>query len=378
MTTKIIDADSHILEPPDLWLTYLEPELRDRAMCVKTDSQGLEYLEVDGKPASGVKGGMLANIAGAGRTDLEHFLTPGAVPYAQARAEAPPSGDPDARLRWLDDEGSDSTFLYPSLGLDWPQDCRDPIMAAAYTRAYNNWLNDFCSTDPERLLPIAHISLLDVEEGVKELERAHGLGMKGAYPPVVPFNGIPYGEPHYDRFWATAEDLGVPISLHVTGNVHGVGGDLYPRAYTAPFWWFLVTDMGDVLIAFTSLFQGGLFERFPALKIVVVETGSGWLPYWLERMDGFFDKIGFTTPLKMRPSEYFKRQCWIVVDPDETTAPYTINFVGADRFMWGSDYPHTEGEAGALDELKENLESLPEDVQGRVLGGNAAELYGLS
>ena len=78
------------------------------------------------------------------------------MPYAQARAEAPPSGDPDARLKWLDDEGSDSTFLYPSLGLDWPQDCRDPIMAAAYTRAYNNWLNDFCSTNPARLLPIAH------------------------------------------------------------------------------------------------------------------------------------------------------------------------------------------------------------------------------
>ena len=96
MTTKIIDADSHILEPPDLWLQYLEPELQERAMRIKTDSQGLEYLEVDGKPASGVRGGMLANIAGAGRTDLEHFLTPGAVPYEEARADAPASGDPDA------------------------------------------------------------------------------------------------------------------------------------------------------------------------------------------------------------------------------------------------------------------------------------------
>ena len=110
------------------------------------------------------------------------------------------------------------TLLYPSIGLDWPQDCRDPILAAAYTRAYNNWLLDFCSGHPDRLLPVAHISLLDVEEGVKELERANGKGMKGAYPPVVPFNGIPYGEPHYDRFWGTAEELGTPISLHVTGN----------------------------------------------------------------------------------------------------------------------------------------------------------------
>ena len=378
MTTKIVDADSHILEPPDLWVRYLEPELRDRAMCIKTDAQGLEYLEVDGKPASGVRGGMLSNIAGSGRTDLEHFLTPGAVPFEEARRMALPAADPDERVKWLDSEGSDMTFLYPSIGLDWPQDCRDPILAAAYTRAYNNWLLDFCSGHSDRLLPVAHVSLLDVEEGVKELTRAESRGMKGAYPPVVPFNGIPYGEPHYDRFWGAAEDLGIPISLHVTGNVHGVGGDLYPRSYTAPFWWFLVTDMGDVLIAFTSLFQGGLFERFPELKIVVVEAGSGWLPFWLERMDGLFDKVGFTTPLTLRPSEYFKRQCWIVVDPDETTAAYTINFVGADRFLWGSDYPHTEGEAGALDELKENLESLPQDTQARVLGDNAAELYRLA
>ena len=126
MTTKIIDADSHILEPPDLWLQYLEPELKERAMRIKTDSQGLEYLEVDGKPASGVRGGMLANIAGAGRTDLEHFLTPGAVPYEEARADAPASGDPDERVKWLDSEGSDMTLLYPPLGSTGPRTAGTP------------------------------------------------------------------------------------------------------------------------------------------------------------------------------------------------------------------------------------------------------------
>ena len=378
MTTKIIDADSHILEPPDLWLTYLEPELRDRAMRVKTDAQGLEYLEVDGKPASGIKGGMLANIAGAGRTDLEFFLTPGNVTYEEARASAPPSGNPDERLKWLDAEGSDSTFLYPSLGLDWPQDCRDPIMAAAYTRAYNNWLNDFCSTDPDRLLPIAHISLLDVGEGIKELERTHGLGMRGAYPPVVPFNGIPYGEPHYDRFWATAEDLGVPISLHVTGNVHGVGGTFILGRIQPPSggsWSPTWETFSSRLPAFSraACSKGSLNSRSSWWK-----RGRGGCPTGWREWTASSTRLDSPRPSRCAPSEYFKRQCWIVVDPDETTAPYTINFVGADRFMWGSDYPHTEGEAGALDELKENLESLSEDVQARVLGGNAAELYGLS
>ena len=210
MTTKIIDADSHILEPPDLWLQYLEPELKERAMRIKTDSQGLEYLEVDGKPASGVRGGMLANVAGAGRTDLEHFLTPGAVPYEVARADAPASGDPDERVKWLDSEGSDMTLLYPSLGLDWPQDCRDPILSAAYTRAYNNWLIDFCSGHPDRLLPVAHVFPAGRGGRRKELVRTEAKGMKGAYPPRRTVQRIPYGEPHYDRFWARPKTWAYP------------------------------------------------------------------------------------------------------------------------------------------------------------------------
>lgn len=378
MTAKIIDADSHVLEPSDLWVRYLEPEFRDRAMQVKRDEKGLEYLEVDGKPAAGVRGGMLSNLSGAGRSDLSEFLRPGAVTYDQARSMAIPGSDADERIILLDREGSDATILYPSLGLDWPQDCNDPVLSAAYSRAYNNWVLDFCSDHSNRLIPVGQVSLLDVSEGIKELIRTNAKGMKGVYPPVVPFNGIPYGERHYDPFWYKAEELGVPISLHVTGNVTGTGGDLYPRSYTSPFWWFLVTDMGDVLMAFTSLFQGGVFERFPDLQVVVVETGAGWLPYWLGRMDSLFDKVGFTTPLKMRPSEYFQRQCWIVLDPDELTAAFTVAFIGADRFLWGSDYPHTEGDMGALQELKENLISIPENDQNLVLGENAIALYGLT
>ncbi len=377
MTSRVIDADSHILEPGDLWANYLEPQYKGRAMCIKKDDQGLEYLEVDGEPSRGVRGGVLSNIAGSGRNDLEHFLTPGAVSFDEAREMVPPARDPHERARWLDREGVDATLLYPSLGLDWTQDCRDPALAAAYTRAYNNWLHDFCADYPDRLLPVAHISLLDVKEGVKELRRTVGLGMKGAYPPVVPFNGVPYGEPHYDPFWTEAQEMGIPVSLHVTGNVNGAGSDLYPKSYAAPFWWFLVTDMGDVLMAFTSLFQGGLFDRFPTLKLVVVETGAGWLPYWLDRMDSLFNKVGFTTPMKMRPSEYFRRQCWIVLDPDESTAAHTVEFVGQDRFLWGSDYPHTEGDVGALRELKENIRSLSDEAKDRILGANAIELYGL-
>ena len=378
MATRIIDADSHIVEPSNLWETYLEPEYRDRAMRIKLDEKGLEYLEINGKPSNVIKGGVLCNLMGAGRTDLERFLTPGAFPFDEARKSIPAAGEPQPRVQWLDDEGVDATILYPSVGLDWPQDCADAEVAAAYCRAYNNWLAEFCQESPHRLLGIGHITLLDVAEGVSEMKRALKLGMKGIYPPTVALNGIPYGEPHYDAFWAEAQDQGMPVSLHVTGYVNGFGGHLYRKSYDTPFWWYLVMDMGEVLSAFTSLFQGGVFERFPEAKVVVVETGSGWLPYWLERMDHLFDKLHFTTPLKLRPSEYFERQCWIVIDPDEKTAPATLGFVSHDRFLWGSDYPHTEGEAGALDELKENIASLSEETRNKILGANAVQLYNLN
>ncbi len=376
MAPRIIDADSHIVEPSDLWETYLEPEYRDRAMRLKLDDQGLEYMEIDRKPSSRMSGGGLSGIMAAGQDDIGEFS---ALPYEEARELVPPARDPRARVEWLDEEGVDATLLYPSIGLDWTEDCTDPKLSAAYCRAYNNWLDEFCAHDPERLLGIAHISLLDVEEGVAEMKRAGKLGMKGIYPPVVPFNGIPYGEAHYDPFWAEAQSMNIPVSLHVTGHTMGFGGHIYPKDSSSPSdWWFLVMDMGDVISTFTSLFQGGLFDRFPTLKVVVVETGTGWLPWWLERMDHLFDKLSFGVPLKLRPSEYFERQCWILVDPDEKTVGATLSFVGHDRFMWGSDYPHTEGEAGALDELKENIAPLSGETQNKILGETAIELYGLS
>lgn len=352
MAPRIIDADSHIVEPSDLWETYLEPEYRDRAMRLKLDDQGLEYMEIDRKPSSRMSGGGLSGIMAAGQDDIGEFS---ALPYEEARELVPPARDPRARVEWLDEEGVDATLLYPSIGLDWTEDCTDPKLSAAYCRAYNNWLDEFCSHDPERLLGIAHISLLDVEEGVAEMKRAGKLGMKGI------------------------QSMNIPVSLHVTGHTMGFGGHIYPKDSSSPSdWWFLVMDMGDVISTFTSLFQGGLFDRFPTLKVVVVETGTGWLPWWLERMDHLFDKLSFGVPLKLRPSEYFERQCWILVDPDEKTVGATLSFVGHDRFMWGSDYPHTEGEAGALDELKENIAPLSGETQNKILGETAIELYGLS
>ncbi len=376
MSPKIIDSDAHILEPPDLWETYLESEYRERGLHIKLDERGYEYVELDGKMCKQDRGGVLANIAGAGQ-DPKKILSPGEIPYEEARQLNRPAADPHDRIKLLDTEGVDAVLLYPSIGLDWPEDCDDPKLEAAMCRAYNNWVLDFCKPYPDRLIPIGHIPMLDVQESIKELKRAVNLGAKGLYVHNTAQRGTPYGDPYYDPFWAEASDAGIPVSLHVSSNVGVAPGNLYPRTAEFSFWWLTVTNVGDVLFSLVSLLQGRVFDRFPNLKIAVLEIGSGWLPWYMERMDGIYDKVGFTSPMKLLPSEYLKRQVWVAMEADETTVPNTIKYIGEDRCMWSSDYPHIEAESGALQELTETLSPLTEEARRKVLGENAANLYGL-
>ena len=131
-------------------------------------------------------------------------------------------------------------------------------------------------------------------------------------------------------------------------------------------------------INFTSFFAEGTFERFPSLKLVVLESGIGWLVYWIDRMDEKFEVNGFTTPMKQMPSEYFQRQCWIAMDPDERLARFSIEVLGADKFLWAFDYPHSDSIVNPVKELKENLAPLPEESQRKVFGETAIKLYSLT
>ncbi|MCH8088443.1 MAG: amidohydrolase family protein, partial [Chloroflexi bacterium] len=133
----------------------------------------------------------------------------------------------------------------------------------------------------------------------------------------------------------------------------------------------------DLKINFTSFFNGGTFEHFPSLKVVILESGIGWLAYWIDRMDEKFEVNGFTTPMKQKPNEYFQRQCWAVMDPDERLARFNIEALGADKFMWAYDYPHSDSVVEPVSKLKENLSPLPEEAQRKVFGENAIDLYKL-
>ena len=175
-TTGAIDADGHILEPPDLWEKYLEPQYRARALRLRTNAEGLEYFECNGKTSKLLPPGFAGSLGGMGASD---FLPSPARTYVRGAPFG--SMDPKERIARLDSEGLAKAVLYPTLGILWEPEVRDPEIAAAHTRAYNRWIMDFCADSGGRLVPIAHISLSDPTMAATETERALRAGAKGIF-----------------------------------------------------------------------------------------------------------------------------------------------------------------------------------------------------
>lgn len=372
-----IDADGHILETPDAWEKYIDPQYKDRAMRITVGPDGLEVLEIGGRPSKFMKPGQLAAFGGMGKSPEEVSPHPDRTYVNMA-----PFGsmDPKQRLQRMDAEGLDKAIVYPSMGLIWEtEDMEDLGLQTAYAKAYNRWVADFCRDSGGRLIPIAHISFADPDEAAGELERAVKDGCRGAFfVPFTPTNKS-HANPDYDRFWSVAQDLGIPVGIHPSGEppakrVHQRFHDMQKWAT----WHFNVHGGQGPLQAFTALFQYGLFDRFPKVKLIVLESGAGWAGYLLNRMDAVYDSpLGETVPLKEKPSYYFHRQCWISGDPDEKAFGNVVDFVGNDKFFWASDFPHFDHPDNYMDELLELVEPMSAETRQKVIGGNAAQVYGL-
>ena len=373
-----IDADGHILEPPDVWQKHIDPKYRDRAIGLATDANGWEIVMIDGRPSRLLPPGFAGTLGGMG--DKQIFPGP-----ERTYVRCAPFGSMNAkeRVERITNEGMRAAILYPTLGILWESEVKDPELAGAYCRAYNRWIVDFCSDSGGRLVPIAHITLGDVEEAAREVERAVRSGAKGVF--IHPFNWQRKspGHPDFDRFWATAQDLGVPVAIHPTADppelsVHNRFDELMQKEPFDFTWFYDVTVAQGMQQCFTSLFHHGLFDRFPTLKFVVLESQAGWIGYLLDRMDEVFHgPLGPTTKLKEEPSFYFKRQCWISADPDEKAVSRIVDFVGAGRFFWASDFPHPDHDDDYMTELAALVEPLSEDTRQKILWKNVSECYGL-
>src|SRR5438105_11776642 len=333
MTTSIhapvVDADGHVLEPADTWPKYLEPSYRDRAIRIGRDEHGYEVLLIDGQPLKTLRG-QLGALGGIGM-DTERLLTRGRMTYAEG---SPPGAyDPVERLRVMDGEGIDAVLLYPTIGICWEGHVTDAALATAYARAYNRWLADFCRTDPKRLYPIAHISLLDPEGAVQETIRARRDGCVGIFlsPDLAARAGRHFDDPVFARFWETAQELEMPVAFHVIVRDRQWFRQWQRRDPSDAL--FSIAFLAiDVMAAFTQMLAAGMFERYPRLKCAVLEAGSNWIAAWLDRLDHKYRVMKHQTPIRMEPSAYFYRQCLISAAPDESVTAQMVEHLGADYF----------------------------------------------
>lgn len=373
MSNLVVDCDSHVMEPPDLWERYLEPKYRDRAIKIVRDpADGLEVLMIDNQP---LLRGMLAGLGGA-NVDRKTLFVPGMVSYMEGCP--PASYQPEERIRMLDEWKVDAGVLFPTVGILW--DVADNDLATAYARAYNNWINDFAMHNRRRIIPIAHLALQDPEAALAELRRCLKLGFKGVFLPPETINGKRFSHNDFDPIWHECEDAGIPVCLHVIVRFNrrpGIVGDFYQVGEFRAVWGFALGGFAQVVPAAMTMIADGHFDRFPRLKVLCVEAGCGWAPYMMDRLDEKYEHLGWTFPLKMKPSDYFRRNLWVVAEPEERTIGAVMDLMGEDRVLWGSDFPHIDSTLEAPSLIRASVAALSPERQRKLLGGNAAGVFPL-
>ena len=367
---NVIDADGHILEPLDLWDTYIDPAFRDRRPRFVLDDNGKERLTVEGKMLGNPRGiGSLGSVGAR-----QGLVDPATQKYAEGRKGG---FDPHARIVDMDADGIDAAFLYPSCGL-FAGAVEDPGLAAAMCRAYNRWLVDYCKPYPDRLFGVAMLPMQSVDMAIDEMRFAREkLGMRGGFLRPNPYNDRMANHPDYDPFWAVAQDLDFSIGFHegTTGGMPTVGVDRFEGRGAK----HIISHTMEMMLVALAVIWGGTCERFPKIRIGFLESGGGWIAPWLDRMDRHFTDQGFNdSGLKTMPSELFKRNCWISFEPVEGSLDVLADYIGPDKILWATDYPHADGFFPGAPALISKRTALTEATKHGVLAGGAMRFYGLA
>ena len=377
---KVMDSDIHVDEPHDLWDRYLEPRFRDRAP---------KFTAIDGSHTNGWQFEGKVFPAFFDRPERRRF---GRIRREKARArhlatgrykdpaEDLPGDDPHAMLKAMDREGIDLSIVFRTRGAHLiALDGLDPDLSAAICRAFNNWLSEFCATDPARLKPTGILPLHDPKLAVEEARRSvRELGAVAVVVSNHPVNGRAWYDPAYEPLWAEAERLGVPIAFH---GIQMAYQEHLGRRFMDNFVLaHAVAHPLEQMMALGSLLTGGVFERYPRLKAAFLEGSCSWVPWWLWTLDERVEKFGDDERfhLSMRPSEYFRRNCWVSVDPDEEIVRHALPSMGDDNIVISTDWPHDDSAYPRAVETFLGLEGVSDTAKRKILWDNCARLYGLA
>jgi predicted TIM-barrel fold metal-dependent hydrolase len=326
----LVSADSHIMEPTDLWEKKLPDSLKDK---------------------------------------IPKFAP------RRSRTWKPGGYDPKARLEEMAVDGVTVEVLYPTLGLHLYA-LEDAEAQEACFRIANDWLIDYCRVSPERLIGIPLISLYNLDHAIKELERCKKEGLKGALIWQVPPEHLSFTSDYYDPFWEAAQDLNAPVNLHI---LTGFNYSRYRRQGLEVYRASVNRKLTDAINSLFDIVFSGVLERFPRLKIVLVENEVAWIPFLIHEWDKFYVRHSPEHPISLSklPSEYVNQQVYATFFSDPTGGQL-LHWWGADTCMWSSDYPHAASTwPHSREVIARELGHLPQDVLRKVLRENVTRLYDL-
>ena len=376
---KIIDADSHLMEPQDLWDRYREPSFK---------SYPIHHVLLEGDPPTftlevDMDGFRMpigrAHLPESKKTERpKYILGKDGVPkdYSEAYAHwIAEEFSPESYVDYLDMTGIDYMVMYTTAGLFITSiPGMDPAVAAALCRAYNNWLYDFCNRGQGRLVGVGRIDTRDPEVAAMEARRCvNELGFKAITLVPQMEDGTSLSDGKMDVLWGEISDLNVPLGLHqangtamIPVGVREVGDLALGQACAFPL---------ENMITFLAMASGPL-ERFPELDVIFLESSATWVPFWVWWLDDRWERLGENVDTPNPPSTYWKRQCYISSEPDEPGIKYVKDFQGDDNIITASDFPHPE-DVLFPHVLEKFVDSphLSEETKRKILWDNPARLY---
>jgi predicted TIM-barrel fold metal-dependent hydrolase len=366
---KLVSADSHIAEPPDLWTRRIDAQFRDRAPRI-VSREDTDAFIIDGARDGGIG---LAATKPKYADPLHKFSMAG-------RWENVPEGayDPAVRAQELDREGIEAELLYTTFGLTL-FDHDDLAYREACCRAFNEWLAEHTAGAPKRLFGVAMIPTDDLDRATRDLERYRKMGLRGAMISIGDKSGEGHGAPKFDRFWAAAADLGMPVSLHVAATETS-------WTSTGSMWVDFACVFTPTMYAITSMIYSGIFDRHPKLKVLSVENDASWALAVLERMDDRWEHdhlwaevYGAAAHITSgrKPSEIFHDHVACTFMRDRT-AILNREIIGRRNLMWGADFPHFDGAwPNSAAVLERQLAGVPLQDQMEIGRNNAIRFYDL-
>jgi predicted TIM-barrel fold metal-dependent hydrolase len=378
---KVIDVDTHLTEPHDMWTSRAPAKWKERVPQVKM---------IDGKRQWVIDGDHPMAIANPSSVVRPDGAKARGIEFLKWEIEEvhPGSYDVKSRLAFMDGEGIWAQIIYPNLlGFGGLRAATlDPELRVLCTQIFNDAMAEVQQQSGNRIFPMALMPWWDMDATIKEVRRCHAMGLKGINTNSSPHDHkVPdLGEPHWDPLWEICSDLNLPINFHIGSSTEGI--DWFGKAP----WPSQSVDrriaLGSTMLfmhnaqIFANIIYSGLLERFPKLKFVSVESGVGWMPFLLETLDYELEEAAPRAKkiLKMKPSEYFKRNVYSCFWFEDEGLHNAIRAVGVDNIMFETDFPHpTCLYPNALERVAHTLEGLSNEAKRKLLSGNAARVYSI-